>query len=186
MNAVEWVKLLGQNCWKSGGRSNVRYQQAVHQAIMAAIRGGMEFPENDDGGVIHPQYSDGWESCYREAIETGNTSAQSYIERRIPRKPFYWVGRKLFVGESFCDGRWMWQVNSFGACGKYLNATNVTTISPEQLKVPIRRFDLTDEDKPEPLPKSVPKRRVWTWLELNDIEKSRRNLRKTQRTAIVK
>lgn len=170
-DVVQWLKWIRWNCFDSGGRSNIRFQQGYDMAIRAAIRVGCRFPR-DAFSSIGCCYAEGLEGYYRLAIESGNRSAAVAVEVEMKRRPFIWDGRRLYVGEEFFDPatRTRWRVNSFAKDQSYLNAVDVTC-RPEP-EPPIRQFEFGPAPEPESGPTA--KRRKWTWDELDQREKRRK------------
>lgn len=109
--AVHFVRHLYVHAQTATGHSWTRLNGALHQAVVTAIKGGLEFGENDFS-VFYREMNGGYwlgtppDPIYAVACQYDNLSACKAFESCFEFSPYMLEGQRVYVGRDFTwDGK---------------------------------------------------------------------------------
>ncbi len=106
---VRFVKMLYRHGMRQGGHSWTKFNTALYEALCLAIESRMKFARTDFGTIYNACAGSYWfgsdhdgqymgERFYTVACMGGNLSACLAFEHWRGRGPYWWMGKRLYVG----------------------------------------------------------------------------------------
>lgn len=151
--AFDVIQTVYKHCWKSGGQSYTRLNDALRKALTSTIIAGMLF-DLDDVKNIASTFAGGYwfsddngEWLFRVAVENNNTSACVSYENYRKRKPFFFEGQRIYVQRQFYwyDKKGVGHrltCTSFDESGEYFTACSYKNVGDSYRRKIDKRFKI--------------------------------------------